>query len=113
MIKIESILRAEKLESVKQALCEYGVKGMTISQVLGCGAQKGHTEFYRGNEININLLPKIKLEIVTSDDQVNALVKLISKTAHTGAIGDGKIFIYPINDAVRVRTGETGENALK
>ncbi|HEX3011128.1 MAG TPA: P-II family nitrogen regulator [Syntrophomonadaceae bacterium] len=113
MVKIECILRPEKLESVKHALTEFGIRGMTISQVTGCGAQKGHTEFYRGTEISINLLPKIKVEIVTNDDRVDTLVKIITEAAHTGAIGDGKIFIYPLNDAVRVRTGETGEAALK
>lgn len=113
MIKIECILRPEKLEKVKSSLFEFGIRGMTISQVKGCGLQKGHNEFYRGVEVNINLLPKVKLEIVTTDDRADDLIKIIRQSAYTGSIGDGKIFLYPLKDAVRVRTGETGQQALE
>jgi len=111
--KIECILRPEKLEPVKEALSKFGVRGMTVSQVMGCGLQKGRTEIYRGTEISINLLPKIKLEIVTIDNRVDELVKIITETARTGAIGDGKIFVYAVQNAIRVRTGETGDKALE
>ncbi len=113
MTKIECILRPEKFEQVKEALSKFGVRGMTVSQVMGCGLQKGRTEIYRGTEISINLLPKIKLEIVTIDNRVDELVKIITETARTGAIGDGKIFVYAVQNAIRVRTGETGDKALE
>ncbi len=113
MTKIECILRPEKLEPVKEALSKFGVRGMTVSQVMGCGLQKGRTEIYRGTEISINLLPKIKLEIVTIDNRVDELVKIITETARTGAIGDGKIFVYAVQNVIRVRTGETGDKALE
>lgn len=113
MVKMECILRREKLEPVREALSNFGIKGMTVSQVMGCGLQKGHSEYYRGKELSVNLLPKAKLEIVTTEDRVEELVKIISSTAATGSIGDGKIFISPINDAIRMRTGENGNAALK
>ncbi len=113
MVKLECILRPEKFEPVREALSNFGVKGMTVSQVMGCGLQKGHTQFYRGTEVSVTLLPKMKLEIVTTQDRVDDIVKLIRSVAVTGNIGDGKIFIAPINDAIRMRTGETGNDALK
>lgn len=114
MVKLECFIRPEKLEAVKEALNNFGVKGMSISSVMGAGLQKGRTGVYRGTEISINLLPKMKIEIYTADDgRADEIVKLISKTAYTGMIGDGKIFILPAQNAVRVRTGETGEDALK
>jgi len=113
MIKLECILRPERFEPVREALSNFGVKGMTVSQVMGCGLQKGHSEFYRGKELSVNLQPKVKLEIVTTDDRVEQLVKIIRSTGVTGAIGDGKIFVTPIKDAIRMRTGESGDDALK
>ncbi len=112
MKKIEAVIRPEKLEDVKDALGKYGIKGMTVTQVVGCGLQKGRTEVYRGTEYSINLLPKIKIEIVIKDHRVEDVVDIISKTAQTGAIGDGKIFIYPVENAIRIRTGESGDEAL-
>ena len=112
MKKIEAVIRPEKLEEVKDALGKYGIKGMTVTQVVGCGLQKGRTEVYRGTEYSINLLPKIKIEIVIKDHRVEDVVDIISKTAQTGAIGDGKIFIYPVENAIRIRTGESGDEAL-
>lgn len=112
MVKLECILRPEKFEPVREALSNFGVKGMTVSQVMGCGLQKGHTQFYRGTELSVTLLPKMKLEIVTTDDRVDEIVKIIRSVGVTGNIGDGKIFIAPIKDAIRMRTGETGNEAL-
>lgn len=112
MKKIEAVIRPEKLEDVKDALGKYGIKGMTVTQVVGCGLQKGRTEVYRGTEYSINLLPKIKIEIVIKDHSVEDVVDIISKTAQTGAVGDGKIFIYPVENAIRIRTGESGDEAL-
>ena len=112
MKKIECILRPGKLEDVKDVLNVFGIKGMTVSQVMGCGLQKGRKEVYRGTELTINLLPKVKLEIVVKDKDVDEIIKLINQTARTGVIGDGKIFISPVENAVRIRTGETGEQAL-
>lgn len=112
MKKIECIIRPEKLEEVKDALNQLGIKGMTVSQVMGCGLQKGKTEYYRGVEININLLPKIKLELIVKDNEVDRIVDIIIKVARSGKIGDGKIFIYNVEDAVRIRTGEKGESAI-
>lgn len=112
MVKLECILRPEKFEPVREALSNFGVKGMTISQVMGCGLQKGHTQFYRGTEVSVNLLPKVKLEIVTTEERVQEMIKIIRSVAVTGNIGDGKIFVSPINDAVRMRTGEAGDAAL-
>ncbi|MGQ9755803.1 MAG: P-II family nitrogen regulator [Desulfotomaculales bacterium] len=112
MTKIECILRPGRLEEVKDALGKFGIHGMTVSQVLGCGLQKGRTEVYRGREYSINLLPKVKVEIVVRDDQVNEIVKVISEAARTGEIGDGKIFTYRIDNAIRIRTSEQGDDAI-
>ena len=112
MTKIECILRPGKLEEVKDAVSKFGVYGMTVTQVIGCGLQKGRTEVYRGTEYSINLLPKIKLELVVNDDVVDSLVNVITEAARTGEIGDGKIFTYKIDNAIRIRTGESGEVAI-
>jgi nitrogen regulatory protein P-II 1 len=112
MVKLECILRPEKFEPVREALSDFGVKGMTVTQVMGCGLQKGHTQFYRGTELSVTLLPKIKIEIVTTDELVQELVKVIRSVAVTGNVGDGKIFVAPISDSIRMRTGETGNDAL-
>lgn len=112
MKKIECIIRTSKLEEVKEALGEYGIHGMTVTNVTGCGTQKGKTEVYRGSIYTVNLLPKIKLEVIVPDDKVEDIVGMIMIKARTGEIGDGKIFIYHIENAIRIRTGETGENAI-
>ncbi|NLI13835.1 P-II family nitrogen regulator [Pelotomaculum propionicicum] len=112
MTKIECILRPGKLENVKEAINQFGIHGMTVTQVIGCGLQKGRTEVYRGTEYSINLLPKIKMEMVVPDKDVEAIVKLVIENARTGEVGDGKIFTYKIDNAVRIRTGETGEIAI-
>lgn len=112
MKKIECILRPGKLEEVKEALNQFGVHGMTVMQVMGCGLQKGRKEVYRGTELTINLLPKVKLEVVVRDSSVDEVVSLIRKAAMTGAIGDGKIFVSTVDNTVRIRTGETGEDAI-
>ncbi len=112
MKKIEAIIRPEKLEEVKDALGKYGIHGMTVTQVVGCGLQKGRVGVYRGHEYSINLLPKLKIEIVLRDFRVQDVVDIIAENSRTGAVGDGKIFIYPVENAVRVRTGESGEDAL-
>lgn len=112
MKKIEAIIRPGKLEEIKEALNKFNVQGLTISQVMGCGLQKGRKEFYRGTEVTLNLLPKIKIEIVTKDDHVEDIIRLISEEAKTGEVGDGKIFVYPVEDAVRIRTGERGDSAI-
>ncbi|MDD4239311.1 MAG: P-II family nitrogen regulator [Desulfotomaculaceae bacterium] len=112
MTKIECILRPGKLENVKEAVNDFGIHGITVTQVIGCGLQKGRTEVYRGTEYNINLLPKIKMEMVIPDKDVEAILKLVTKAARTGEIGDGKIFTYKIDNVVRIRTGEMGEIAI-
>ncbi|MFZ5648976.1 MAG: P-II family nitrogen regulator [Bacillota bacterium] len=112
MKKIECILRPGKLEDVKDALNKFGVQGMTVMQVMGCGLQKGRKEVYRGTELTINLLPKVKLEVIIKDSLVDEVVGLIRKTAMTGEIGDGKIFVSTVDNAIRIRTGETGEAAI-
>jgi len=112
MKKIEAIIRPFKLDEVKEALTEIGVKGMTITEVKGYGRQKGHTELYRGAEYKVDFLPKIKIEIVAPDHMVDKIVNAIIKSARTGQVGDGKIFIYPVEEAIRVRTEETGEDAI-
>lgn len=112
MKKIEAIIKPFKLEEVKDALSELGVQGMTITEVEGFGRQKGHTEIYRGSEYTQNLLPKIKIEIVLPDQQVDAVLETIIKTARTGKIGDGKVFVLPVEEAVRIRTGERGHQAI-
>jgi nitrogen regulatory protein PII len=112
MKKIEAIIKPFKLEDVKEALSGQGVQGMTVSEVKGFGRQKGHTEIYRGSEYTVDFLPKIKLEIVLPDAMVTAAVDAIVKAAKTGKIGDGKVFVSPIENAVRIRTEETGEQAV-
>jgi nitrogen regulatory protein P-II 1 len=112
MKKIECIIRPAKLEEVKEALGESGVKGMTVTSVIGCGLQQGKTEVYRGSTYTINLLPKVKLEIVVSNDLVDKVIDIIINNAKTGEIGDGKIFVYEVINAVRIRTGEAGETAV-
>jgi nitrogen regulatory protein PII len=112
MKKIEAIIKPFKLEDVKEALSELGVEGMTVSEVKGFGRQKGHTEIYRGSEYTVDFLPKIKVEIVLGDDRVAGAVDAIVKAAKTGKIGDGKVFVSPIENAIRIRTEETGEQAV-
>lgn len=112
MKKIEAIVRPERLEAVKEALGKFGIHGMTVSQVMGCGTQKGRTEVYRGHEYSINLLPKVKIEIVLRDQEVEKVIEVIAAAARTGQAGDGKIFVYPAENAVRVRTGEQGDAAV-
>lgn len=112
MKKIEAIIRPYKLDDVKEALTEIGVRGMTITEVKGYGRQKGHTELYRGAEYKIDFLPKVKIEIIASDSMVDRIVDAIIKSARTGQVGDGKIFIYPVEEVIRVRTEETGEDAI-
>jgi nitrogen regulatory protein P-II 1 len=112
MKKIEAIIKPFKLEEVKEALAGVGVEGMTVSEVKGFGRQKGHTEIYRGSEYTVDFLPKLKLEIVVADSQVEPAVTAIVKAAQTGKIGDGKIFVLPVEEAVRIRTDERGERAV-
>jgi nitrogen regulatory protein P-II 1 len=112
MKKIEAIIKPFKLDDVKDALTAAGVIGMTVSEVRGFGRQKGHTEMYRGGEYKVDFLPKMKLEIVVPDDRVAKVVELITGAAKTGSIGDGKIFLSSLDDAVRIRTGEHGEQAI-
>lgn len=112
MKKIEAIVRPFRIDDVREALAEIGVKGMTLTEVKGYGRQKGHTELYRGSEYQIDFLPKIKLEVVVPDRLAEEVVDTILRTAKTGQVGDGKIFIMHVEDAVRVRTGESGEAAL-
>ena len=112
MKKIEAIIRPFKLDEVKEALVEEGVKGLTISEVRGYGRQKGHTETYRGSEYRIEFIPKIKIEIVVEDNNVDKVVDAILKTAKTGQVGDGKIFISSVDEVIRIRTDESGKDAL-
>ena len=112
MKKVEAIIKPFKLEDVKEALAALGVEGMTVSEVKGFGRQKGHTEIYRGSEYTVDFLPKIKIEIVLVDDLVDGAVQAIVKAARTGKIGDGKVFVSPVEDAVRIRTEEKGEHAV-
>jgi nitrogen regulatory protein P-II 1 len=109
MKKIEAIVRTTKLDAVKGALNFIGINGMTITEVKGCGHQKGHVEYYRGSEYVVNLLPKVKIEIVVKDQEMDKVIDTIVEVARTGEIGDGKIFVYEVANAVRVRTGESGE----
>lgn len=114
MIKIEAIVREDKLEDVKQALQDINVHGITVYQVMGCGTQKGYVEYVRGQKVDINMLPKIKFEIVVSTDEwEQKTIDAIKDAAYTGAPGDGKIFSYELRSAVRIRTGETGEAAIQ
>jgi nitrogen regulatory protein P-II 1 len=112
MKKIEAIVKPFKLEDVKEALAGIGIQGMTITEVKGFGRQKGHKELYRGAEYVVEFLPKMKIEIVVPDEIVQQTVKAIVDAASTGRIGDGKIFIYPVEDAIRIRTGESGDVAI-
>jgi nitrogen regulatory protein P-II 1 len=112
MTKVECIIRPERLEAVKEALSKLGSSGMTVSQVMGCGMQRGWKEVYRGVETSINLLPKIKVEVLVKDDLADSVVEQVCQAARTGEIGDGKIFVYPVSNAVRIRTGESGEDAI-
>jgi nitrogen regulatory protein P-II 1 len=112
MKKIEAIIKPFKLEDVKEALSAMGVEGMTVSEVKGFGRQKGHTEIYRGSEYTVDFLPKIKIEVVLADTMVASAVEAIIKAAKTGKIGDGKVFVSAIENAVRIRTDETGEAAV-
>lgn len=109
---IIAIIKPFKLDDVREALSEIGVQGITVTEVKGFGRQKGHTELYRGAEYVVDFLPKVKLEIAVDDDLVDRTVEAISNSANTGKIGDGKIFVYPLEQAVRIRTGETGPEAL-
>ena len=112
MKKIECIIRPEKLDDVKEALNENGILGLTVTEAKGCGRQKGRKEMYRGVEYTLNLLPKIKIEVVVNDKDFDRVVKIISAASKTGEIGDGKIFITGIEDVYRIRTGEQGEDAI-
>ena len=112
MKKVQAIIKPFKLDEVKQALAELNVVGMTLSEVKGFGRQKGHSELYRGAEYVVDFLPKVQLEVVVPDDQVEKVVMAIAEASRTGSIGDGKVFIQPVEEAVRIRTGERGDVAL-
>ena len=112
MKKIEAIIKPFKLEEVKDALHDVGVEGMTVTEVKGFGRQKGHTEIYRGSEYTVDFLPKVKLELVVADSRVHEAVAAVVKAAKTGKIGDGKIFVIPVDEAIRIRTGERGSSAI-
>ncbi len=109
---VSAIIKPFKLDDVREALSEIGVTGITVTEVKGFGRQKGHTELYRGAEYVVDFLPKVKLEVAINDDLTDQVIEAISKAANTGKIGDGKIFVYPLEQAVRIRTGETGPEAL-
>ena len=112
MKKIEAVIKPFKLDEVREALSEIGANGLTVTEVKGFGRQKGHTELYRGAEYVVDFLPKIKIELVVTDEMVEAAMEAIIKSAHTGKIGDGKIFVSGVEQVVRIRTGETGESAV-
>jgi nitrogen regulatory protein PII len=112
MKKIEAYIKPFKLDDVKSALMEIGVKGLSVTEVRGFGRQKGHTELYRGSEYRVDFLPKSKLEIVVRDDMAEQVIEVITKVAHTGEVGDGKIFVSAVEDAIRIRTGESGDSVL-
>jgi nitrogen regulatory protein P-II 1 len=112
MKKIEAIVKPFKLNEVKESLHEVGLQGMTVTEVKGFGRQKGHTEIYRGSEYTVDFLPKIKIEMIVRDAEVEPAILAITKAARTGKIGDGKVFVYPVDEAVRIRTDERGENAI-
>jgi nitrogen regulatory protein PII len=112
MKKVEAIIKPFKLEDVKEALSEVGVEGMTVVEVKGFGRQKGHTEIYRGSEYTVDFLPKVKIEIVVDDSRIDAVVDAVVKAANTGKIGDGKVFVSEVIEAVRIRTGERGPDAI-
>jgi nitrogen regulatory protein P-II 1 len=113
MKKIEAIIRHERLQDVQDALDQLGVSGLTVSEVVGCGRQKGYTEQYRGQVANISLLPKIKVESVVPSDLVDAAVEAIVAAARTGAVGDGRVFVYDVHQSIRIRTGEYGEDSVR
>jgi nitrogen regulatory protein P-II 1 len=113
MKKIEAIIRHERLQEVQDALDQLGVSGLTVSEVVGCGRQKGYTEQYRGVQANISLLPKIKVESVVPSDIVDSVVEAIVGAARTGRVGDGRVFVYPVEQSVRIRTGESGEESVR
>jgi nitrogen regulatory protein PII len=112
MKKVEAIIKPFKLEDVKEALSEVGVEGMTVVEVKGFGRQKGHTEIYRGSEYTVDFLPKVKIEVVVDDGRADTVVDAIVKAANTGKIGDGKVFVSPVLEAIRIRTGERGSDAV-
>lgn len=112
MKKVEAIIKPFKLEEVKDALADLGIEGMTVSEVKGFGRQKGHTEIYRGSEYTVDFLPKIKIEVVIKDELLESALAAIVKAAKTGKIGDGKVFVAPVEEAIRIRTSETGEKAV-
>lgn len=112
MKKVEAIIRPGKLEEVKEALGKFDIHGLTVTQVIGCGLQKGKKEIYRGTEYTVDLLTKVKIEMVLTDERVKDVVELVKKTAYTGSIGDGKIFISNVEDAIRIRTGDRGDKAI-
>jgi nitrogen regulatory protein PII len=112
MKKIEAIIKPFKLDEVREALSEIGITGMTVTEVKGFGRQKGHTELYRGAEYVVDFLPKVKLEMVVKEDQLVRCIDVITKSARTGKIGDGKIFVYSVEQVIRIRTGETGPEAI-
>jgi len=112
MKKIEAIIRPSKLDEVQSALDRFGISGLTVTHVIGCGKQKGHTQVYRGVEYKVYLLPKVKIEVVVNDKDVDEVVRIICAEARSGEVGDGKIFIYPVEGAIRIRTGEVGESVL-
>ena len=112
MRMVEAIIKPFKLDEVRDALSELGIQGLTVTEVKGFGRQKGHKELYRGAEYVVDLLPKLKLEVVGADDRVEAVVEAVARSANTGRIGDGKIFVRPVSDVIRIRTGERGEDAV-
>jgi nitrogen regulatory protein P-II 1 len=112
MIKVEALIRPQKLDEVKAALQEIGVRGLTVTEVRGAGKQKGFTQHYRGAEYTVNLIQKIKLEVVVPDNEARLVAETIARSARTGEIGDGKIFLVPVGEAIRIRTGEEGETAI-
>jgi nitrogen regulatory protein P-II 1 len=113
MIKVEALIRPQKLDDVKAALSDIGIKGLTVTEVRGSGKQKGFTQHYRGAEYTVNLLQKVKIEIVVADDEAHQVANTIAEAARTGEIGDGKIFLVPVTHVIRIRTGEEGESALQ
>jgi nitrogen regulatory protein P-II 1 len=112
MKKIEAIIKPHKLDEVKEALAQVGIQGMTITEVRGFGRQKGHTELYRGAEYTVTFVPKVKIEVLTTDAKASQVVEAVKTAARTGQIGDGKIFVIPVEEALRIRTGERGEEAI-
>jgi nitrogen regulatory protein P-II 1 len=112
MKKVEAIFKPFKLDDVKESLSKIGIQGLTVTEVKGYGRQKGHTELYRGAEYVVDFIPKVKIEVIVSDDRLASVIEAITASAKTGRIGDGKIFVLPVEDAIRIRTGERGDEAL-